>query len=228
MTRGRRWLLLALAEGCTPYTGATPRDAGIDASPRDAGIDAPPRSPIGGPCRVEGDCADGVCVTHIGALTVEGGYCTRGCTPGLPCGVGARCEFINLQSGTVGSCLRACDGDCRPGQACTVLFSGVPVCLPLVPRPPADGGAARDGGGIGAACEGGSECAEGFHCEARPGGHCALPCPLEWLPCEGEGVCLEVASAGPPSRACRRPCRLGCRDGYFCRGPESFGGCVPR
>lgn len=180
-----------------------------DSGPADAG----PR-PIGAPCSVDPDCADGAfCSSRATALvSPPQGFCTKFCLGSSDCGSGNSCT-PDIGRG-LGFCYPVCTstGGCGiSGLACSpTKYQGLPLpepgCLPSNPL-------ANDGD----ACDGPAECKPNSICVnnqyAYPHGLCAQ------MDC-GATTCAPGARCvfDQNESLCRKTCTTSaeCRVGYIC------------
>jgi len=151
------------------------------------------------------------------SLPLPGGYCTANCSTDLPCPAGSFC------AGSIG-CLDECarDSECRgKPYYCTPVSDGEFACLPGNECGKAD---AAECGGVGADCDGDTDCADGLNCYPEnagtppeytgfDNGYCLKfmrssdTCPEGSLP-------LSASSTDPTQQACVKGCT-----------PFQLGGC---
>jgi len=162
----------------------------------DAGtMDAGSLKPLGEPCTVSTECADGLCQV----LGFTGGYCTKNCTSQSNCPSGSQCS-ANPTGGT-SLCLKNCSqpgsapGGCRTGYVCDqrVSMSGQPVCTPGCASVTTCGAAPTCDsrgfccGASGYACCEGTMCGTGAACTS---GYCrAVVCGAQGQACCANNSC---------------------------------------
>ncbi len=207
--------------GDAPGDGEAVQDPGGDA---DLGQDVPIQCPgnTGCPCEDKGDCYSGLCVE-----TMNGWVCSSQCADESSCPAGWKCLVV---AGTGGDVIYGCVDPfarlCRPCKndaECVPDVGAVPgakyACIEYGP----------EGRFCGAACEGPSDCPEGFSCEETPAGRGTVQqclalgeggCPCtpkyqdqgaltdcyvanEYGKCFGERTCdSECSAAVPAPEAC--------------------------
>lgn len=133
----------------------------------------PPADRVGSPCGEDSECqgppSDGFCITPTnadgGASPFVQGYCSATCDDSAHCAVdgGAGCYLFGTAPDQFAACLRHCQGpesgqaDCRQGYVCRGVrradggLEPDGVCLPDCRNP-------------GAACPGGTTCADAGYC----------------------------------------------------------------
>ena len=166
-------------------------------------------SPVGGPCDLDGDCADAEAACLTDAEGFPGGYCMVPDCDELPCPAGSECFQITEAGDT--ACLATCDEGCRRGYECA-------QGLACMPSEGGEGEGEGDASSVGGPCDRDAACADEdaicvTEAEGFPGGYCMVPDCVEGA-CPRGSECFEVTEAG--ETACLATCDAGCRRGYEC------------
>lgn len=165
---------------------------------------------FGDPCTESKECADGLCVDHLG-----GKVCTQFCVEECPAGFG--CKQVSLGgSDLVYACVSNHPRLCRPCHEdadCQTPENEGGHCLLHAP----------DGSFCGSACGAGIACPEGYSCKevATREGVSVKQCLLE----EGACGCTELAVALKLSTACQQANEHGLCEGLRVCGPAGLSEC---